>query len=359
MKTLLHVFPTFAIGGQQIRLTQIANGTQNEYRHVILALNGDYSAKSKFAPGTEVRYLETEDLKQLSPFSRVKKIRSFLKNQRFDALMTYNWGAIEWTLCGRLFSRCPIVHWEDGFGPDEKQQRKLQRNLLRRMVLSTASAIKLVVPSLGLLDIAKQEWGMAGSRLVYFPNGIPLPAQEFEDLSIAQQTPISPTIGTLATLREEKNIPRLIDAFSNMTPRGKLKIGGDGPVLPALKDYVQQLGLEKDVIFTGRVEDVWAFFQDVDVFAVSSDTEQMPISVLEAMAMGLPVVSTDVGDVRNMLSATNAHYVVPPDKFPRALEDMVSDPKRWRDIGSDNRHKVKHAYSFDVVLQNFRQLTTQ
>ncbi|WP_434362107.1 glycosyltransferase family 4 protein [Parasalinivibrio latis] len=359
MKTLLHVFPTFAIGGQQIRLIQIANRTQNEYRHIILALNGDYSAKSKFLPDTDVHYLETEDFKSLPIFTRLPKICSILKSQQFDVLMTYNWGSIEWTLCGRLLSKVPVIHWEDGFGPDEKEKRKLHRNFFRRLVLSTSSTTKLVVPSLGLLDIAKQEWGLRGSRLVYFPNGIALPDPEMAKQTASPKIEHShpTTIATLATLRAEKNIPRLIDAFANMVSRGRLKIGGDGPVLASLQKYVSSLGLENQVTFTGRVEDVWAFFDDVDIFAISSDTEQMPISVLEAMAVGLPIVSTDVGDVRNMLSTTNASYVVSPDKFAKALNDLASTPEKWHTLGADNKHKVKHAYSFELVLQNFRKLT--
>ena len=118
----------------------------------------------------------------------------------------------------------------------------------------------------------------------------------------------TPVIGTVAALREEKNISRLMHAFA-MLPAGRLVIVGDGPQRPALEALAASLGVAERVCFAGHHLDTAAFYAQFDIFALSSDTEQMPLSVIEAMASGLPVVSTDVGDVRLMVASENIPFV--------------------------------------------------
>ena len=120
-----------------------------------------------------------------------------------------------------------------------------------------------------------------------------------------------PVIGTVAALREEKDLGRLIRAFaitSSQTP-ARLVIVGDGPERAGLEQLVARLDVGDRVSFTGHRDDTPSLYSGFDLFALTSDTEQMPMSVIEAMASGLPVVSTDVGDVRAMLAPENAGFI--------------------------------------------------
>ena len=105
-------------------------------------------------------------------------------------------------------------------------------------------------------------------------------------------------------------------------------IVGDGAERPALQALAAELGLAERVEFAGHQADTPAFYARFDVFALSSDTEQMPLSVIEAMASGLPVVSTDVGDVRLMVAAENAPFItgLDEDSMTGALAALVADP---------------------------------
>ncbi len=354
---LLHVFPTFAIGGQQVRFAQIANACPQAYRHTIIALDGNFDAKSKLLETIDASFIDLSHFKQQHVLQRMQSIQHYLADHQHDTLMTYNWGAIEWALVHRIRSRATTtvtapqhVHWEDGFGPEEQQERLPRRNIFRRLALSDDT--KVVVPSHQLQYIAQQEWHVPSTQLVYFPNGIALPTLHPETQTLRQH----PTFVTLATLRAEKNIPRLIDSFLAAVPDGKLIIGGGGPLLEELRTYVVSLNQTDRIELTGNVTDIWGFLAQGDVFCLSSDTEQMPISVLEAMAMGLPIVSTEVGDIKTMLPPENQAYIAAPADYPATMKKLLAHQDYWPTIGRANKLRVSQHYSFDTMLHNFAAL---
>ena len=370
-KNILHVFPTFAIGGQQVRFAHIANACPQDYRHTVIALDGNFDAKSKLQETVDATFIDLRQLKQQHVLQRMQTIQHYLADHQHDVLMTYNWGAIEWALAHRIFPHATTaatatkhVHWEDGFGPEEQQDRLPRRNIFRRLALSDDT--KVVVPSHQLQHIAQQDWHVAASQLVYFPNGIALPesrSHTASDTAADKDTPSSktteqaqPTFITLATLRAEKNIPRLIDSFLAAVPSGKLIIGGGGPLLEELREYVIQLDQTDRIELTGNVTDIWGFLARGDVFCLSSDTEQMPISILEAMAMGLPVVSTDVGDIKTMLSPENMAYIAAPSDYPEAMKKLLAHQDYWPTIGRANKLRVSQQFSFETMIKNFAAL---
>jgi glycosyltransferase involved in cell wall biosynthesis len=107
-----------------------------------------------------------------------------------------------------------------------------------------------------------------------------------------------------------------------------------------------ELGVADRVTFAGHQADTPSFYQGFDIFALSSDTEQMPLSVIEAMASGLPVVSTDVGDVRAMVAERNVPFITALDDaaLATALQRLAADPALRRQIGAANRDKAERDF---------------
>jgi glycosyltransferase involved in cell wall biosynthesis len=107
------------------------------------------------------------------------------------------------------------------------------------------------------------------------------------------------------------------------------------------------MGVEGRVEFVGHRTDPAPLYAGFDIFALSSDTEQMPLSVLEAMASGLPVVATNVGDVATMLDAANRSYVVPLDDnaLADALRSLATKPDLRALLGSANRARVEAEFA--------------
>ncbi|MDO6706345.1 glycosyltransferase family 4 protein [Photobacterium sp. 1_MG-2023] len=349
MTTVLHVFSTFALGGPQVRFAQLVNARSARERHVVIALDGQLEAASRIDPQKQITCIGLPDLKPLPLPVKLRRIAGYLRQYRPDVLMTYNWGAIEWALCNRLLGHCKGIHWEDGFNPEESARLLPRRNLFRRLALGGRTQV--VVPSQTLMSIARQNWHIPASRLVYFPNGIRMPEQPATSAATC-----FPTLITLATLRKEKNLIRLIDTVAEQAPQCRLLIGGDGPLKPDIEAYLNHHQLGGRIQLAGRIEQVWPFLAQGDLFCLSSDTEQMPLSVLEAMGAALPVIATDVGDVKTMVAPANQPFVVPPSGYSRAMRGLLSSPELWSEIGQANRRKAQEQFSFQVMLENFERL---
>src|SRR5262249_33719656 len=147
---------------------------------------------------------------------------------------------------------------------------------------------------------------------------------------------------TVAALRAEKNVARLLRAVAAV-PGCRLVIVGDGPERPALAALAAGLGIADRVSFAGHQAETPDFYARFDLFALSSDTEQMPLSVIEAMASGLPVAATDVGDVRQMLTAENAPFVTALDDsaLAAAIGALAADGALRRRLGAANVQKAR------------------
>src|SRR5262245_22720695 len=306
---LVHVLPSFSIGGQQIRLAQLVNRLAGKYRYTVVPLDGVTSART-LIERTEHFAIElwTAPKHRLPRPRLLRQSCDFLKDLKATCLLTYNWGAIDWALANRLWLGLPHLHFEDGFGADESISRQLWRRVLYRRLALGGPISQIVVPSRQLHRLATGLWHFNTSKVLHIANGVDCDLfRAPSDPGLAAHIGRSRgevIVGTVAALRSEKNLPRLIRAFATLpqTTASRLVIAGDGPARPHLESLVREPALQDRVIFLGAVSGAQQVLGLFDVFALSSDTEQMPYSVLEAMAAGLPIVATDVGDIRTMVA---------------------------------------------------------
>lgn len=343
---LLHVFPSFAVGGAQVRLAAIANRFPGRWRHVVVALDGNTACAARVDAGVGLRCIAPPFAPGAGLAARLWAITRLLRKLRPALLVTSNWGSMEWALAHRLAVR-PHLHLEDGFGPEERSAQLPRRVWARRLILRGS---QLVLPSETLLRLATRIWKLPAAHCRLIPNGVDL-----QRLHPAAKPPAL-VIGTTAALRPEKNLGRLIRAVALIQaglPGLRLDILGDGPERAALQALAERTGIAGSTRFLGHVAEPAALLRDMDVFALSSDTEQMPFAVLEAMASGLPVVSTDVGDVRRMLAAENQGFVTPlnDEAMAAALHALLQDPALRARLGQANRARAEAIHDEEAMFQ--------
>ena len=350
---LLHAFSSFAVGGAQVRFAAVANRYPRAWRHAIVAMDGNLECRERLAPELAVTYPEIGTRKG-DTIGNVRRLRRVLRELRPQALITGNWGAIEWAMANAL----PLVrhiHTEDGFGPEERDRQLPRRAWTRRIFLRRST---VVVPSRNLWRIATEQWGLDPSRVRYIPNGIDL--ARFAPAAAAGLPGEGPVIGCVAALRAEKNLQRLIRAFHLAAAEqpARLVIVGDGPERGALEQLAASLAIASRVLFAGHVPEPTPLYRAFDVFALTSDTEQMPMTVLEAMAAALPVAATDVGDIKEMLAPENRAFIVPRDD--RALADafraLLRQPDLRRSVGAANRARAERDFDQEVMFAAYAAL---
>jgi glycosyltransferase involved in cell wall biosynthesis len=349
---VLSVFSTFAVGGPQVRFATLANRLGRSFRHAIIAMDGEFDCAERLLPGLDIAY-PAVGIRKGETLGNAWRFRQALRQIRPDVLVTYNWGTIEWALAN-AWPLARHVHIEDGFGPEEQSSQIPRRVLMRRAFLRRRT---VVVPSRTLWRIATEVWRLPESQLRYIPNGIDL--TRFAPAA-GRKAGGEVVIGTVAALRAEKNLVRLLRAFRLLpeSAGARLVVVGDGPDKGPLEALAAELGLGDRVRFAGHFADPSQLYQEFDLFALSSDTEQMPLSVLEAMAAGLPVVATDVGDVRAMLAPENASFVVPKsdEDLAAGLRRMVEDAPLRAQLGAANRARAEQEFDERAMVGAYRAL---
>jgi len=143
----LHVFPTFAPGGAQVRATDLMAAFGPEWRHAVVALDGVVRARERVQPPIELEIVPA--LRKSGTVATARWLRGLIAQRRPDLVLTYNFGSIDALLAARSLHGVRVVHHEDGFGSDEARRLKLRRNFLdqRSCVLEAAvAALDDVVP---------------------------------------------------------------------------------------------------------------------------------------------------------------------------------------------------------------------
>ncbi len=353
---LLSVFPTFAVGGAQIRFTTLANHLGSEWRHAIVAMDGVTSARERLDPGLAVTFPEI-DVRKRDTAGNVRRFRAALRALGPRTLLTHNFGSIEWAMANRL-AVTRHVHVEDGFGPEERDRQIGRRVWLRRLFLRGRT---VALPSQALMRIAREVWRLDPARLHYVPNGVDL--ARFAGPRGASSFPgEGPIVGTVAALRPEKNIARLIRAFAvacRVAP-ARLVVVGDGAERGRLEQLAEEFGVGGRVHFLGHLSDPSRAIKSFDVFAMSSDTEQMPISLLEAMAAGLPVTATAVGDIAAMLPPGQGAFVTAREDTALAgtLARLIADSGLRARLGAENRARAEEAFDEGKMFASWASLIT-
>lgn len=364
-KHLLHIFPTFSVGGVQNRIVRVINALNQRFHHTILAMDGDFSAANGLERHLDVTF-ESVSLRKSRFFSvaNLTLARHTLRRLRPNLLLSYNWGSMEWILANRISRTCPQIHFESGFGPDELPESQYWRRVVMRRILLRVCQ-RVVVPSATLYEVANRIWHLEPERILYLPNGIDTvrfargpDAAVLSSLKIPDNVPV---VGTVTPLRPEKNLQRLIRVFAAL-PHDldtRLIVVGGGPEENSLKSAAANFGLGGRVVFAGPMDDPSQILGRFNVFALTSDTEQMPNSILEAMAAGVAIAATDVGDVRRMLATENAEFVVHASDekaLSNALERLLRDPSVAKQIAEANRARVRAEYSLEAMVSGYDAL---
>ena len=175
-------------------------------------------------------------------------------------------------------------------------------------------------------------------------------------------SPEVPLIGVIARLVTIKDLSTFLEAASALhrsRPDVRFLIVGDGELRSRLEQEAHALGLDQCVHFLGWQRDLEPIYADLDLVVLSSLNEGTPVSLIEGMAAGLPVVATEVGGVPDLVEHGKTGLLVPPKDskaLSAAMEALLGDPERRREMGRLGREAVYPKYSDAALIDRMDRL---
>ena len=277
-----------------------------------------------------------------------------------DVVHAHMFGSNVWgTVLGRL-KRVPVVVAHEHTWSFEG--KPLRRLIDRELVGRFADAF-IAVAEEDRRKMIEVE-GVDPDTIRLIPNGIPDPepgdgGAVRRELGIAKDAPV---IGVVCELREQKALEVLFAAAVQLRqemPELRVLVAGDGPERERLEQEARRLDLDGTVQLLGIRRDVPALIDALDVAVLSSDYEGSPLSVMEYMAAGKPVVSTRVGGVPELVEDGVHGLLVErrdPDALATAIGRLLRDPAEARRLGEQGRERQQRELSLDAMVRKIEDL---
>lgn len=361
------IVPTDKIGGRHIRVCHVVSGdlwggAEAQASALIqgLADHADVCVvvfnRGELCSRIEASRIPVElaDEKVVGFAGLVRRVHSILEKWRPQLVHVHGFKEnLAAGLAGRLLG-IPIVRTHHGRGLIGAGKRHTYIERLNAAFLTDA----VIAVSNDLAEFLRRS-GLSLRNLHIIRNGIALPAGDHRVAIVrgtAGQGNPSFTVGTVGRLVAVKNHKCLLKAFKRIHDEidiARLIIVGDGPLAGQLESLAVELGISGQVRFTGFQRDVDDYLRSLDVFVLCSLHEGVPISLLEAMSMGIPVVCTRVGGIPEVLTDNHNGMLVESDdaeSLSAAVRKIAADRTFAQWLADNARSTVAGEFSFDTCL---------
>lgn len=364
---VVHLIYRLDIGGLETLLVDTINRMPAQrYRHAVVCLT-DYTdfAQRITRPGVELFALHKAPGLGLGTHLALLRL---LRRLKPAILHTYNIGTLEYAAVALLAGVPVRVHAEHGRDAGDPNGTNRKHNLLRRLLVPVVD--RYVPVSQDLRAWLRDVVGIPDAKNQFIGNGVDTtrfhagPAEG--DPVEAWQAPGAFVVGTVGRLQDVKHQACLVDAFAILCrqlplerARLRLVLVGDGPLRAQLAARIAAAGLQDVATLAGPRSDVAPVMRSFSLFALPSIAEGTPVTLLEAMASGLPVVASNVGGIPDLVQDGATGALVPANDaqaLAAALAAYVGDADLARRHGAAGRARVEQRYSIDAMLAGYLAL---
>ena len=322
-------------------------------RHSVVCLKGEAEIADRLPGGTEVYCLHSWPNEVRLP----ERLARLIRKVRPTVIHARNWGAWPEVSIARLVALpvVPLILSFHGLGRAgyEPRRRRWASWLLAR------AATHLMTVSNESRRMLAERWGWPADRTEVIPNGVD--TERFRPAEHPRQVGRL-VVGTVGNLRAVKNHAMLVRAAAAVAADGadlEVCIAGEGDQRGLLTQLAEGMGFDERLKLPGHVADVPGFLRDLDVFVLSSDSEQHPNALNEAMACGLPCIATRVGSVPELLDEGRCGMIVMPgDELALAvgLRDLAADAARRARLGAAARQRACSEYSLSRMVEAYGRM---
>ncbi len=350
---ILHVVPGLGPGGMELAMARVVSGlTGDNMCHSIACLKGEPEIRDRLPEATDIYCFHAKPNEPQLFFRFARLIRKI----KPDIIHARNWGAWPDMALGR-FLAWPLVPMIFSFhGLGEAGYMPWRRRSASKLLVHVTTHLFSV--SRQSRDMLVEHWGWPEDRTEVIPNGVdtnrffPRPGPRNDRL----------VIGSVGNLRTVKNHAMILEACARLVEEGvdlEIRIAGEGDQRESLTRLSQSLGLGERLYLPGLTDDVPDFLNQLNIFVLSSDSEQHPNALNEAMACGVASIATRVGCVEDLLDDGRCGRITEPgdvDGLTAALKELASDLSHRNDLAKAGLKHVQTHYSLDVMIERYREL---
>lgn len=357
-RTVMHLIWRFVVGGSEVYALKLASNLEKEkYLSIICALDaGGVLEDEANAQGILTYVMNRRRGIDLGLFWRLYRL---FRKQRVDIVHTHHFTQLFYSLPGALLVRARIIHTEHGLTVYRKRHLRVAFRFL------SFFCDKVVTIGQDCSNVLNTEFGIPERKLAVAHAGIDLSSFEVSKEQARLELGISPDarVATIvAQLYPVKNHSLLLSAFKEVIPRiptALLLVVGDGVERENMVLTIELLGLHDNVRMLGQRRDIPRILAASDTFVLSSDSEGLPIAMLEAMAAGKPVVATAVNDIPTVVVDRESGRIVPP-RDPQALADalveLLNNSNLAEEMGEKGRSIVDQRFSVRAMVSKHEAL---
>ena len=340
------------IGGAEKHIVNLSNALSAKEMNACSAFFiGQKQKKESLHSQLDNRVSQTRNLirKRSFPIGVLALAREFKKRQCNVVHTHMFWANLYGTLAARIAGVPVIVTTEHG----ENRWKTAQHRWLERQVISRFADQRFCV-SQKILERRRNVDGIPAAQLQLMANGTVVP-----EVSAAGRHAAEPVIGSIGRFVKQKDFELFVDVIAALRKRGYKVRGclvGDGPDMTKVRARVSEHGLEDIIEFPGMVTATDKWFRYFDLYAITSSEEGLPVSLLEAMSYGLPVVAADVGAISSAIRSDEEGLTVPVgDKecFVNAIARLLDDPEQAARIGQRARDRIVDEFSIEAIAARY------
>jgi L-malate glycosyltransferase len=357
---IIHITHSLEIGGLERVVLDLARGFRSKGHGVSLCC---LDRKGELGEMAESEGFEVFSLGKKAgvDYQLPLRIRKIIKEWDFDIVHTHNEAGLVYGVPAALLSgRCNIVHTEHGKEPEYLGKKRL--HAVERFLWSKVD--HRVAVSEALRDEVCKNLKIEVERVLVIRNGIEVkkfvhPEGRLERRKALGIDKNSFVIGNVARLVHLKNHNFLLDVFREIEKEVsniRLVVIGGGPLLEELKEHACKLGLSNSAVFLGERIDVEDLLCVFDLFALPSFTEGISITLLEAMAAGLPVVASDVGGNPEIVENDRTGLLIPVNNvsaWVHGIKMLIEDRQKREAFSVVGRTRVRQKFSLEAMLEGY------
>lgn len=365
---IMHLINSLEIGGAERVLLNLVNQYGPPFHSTVCCLKRSGDLARLLRPEVEVIEMHKPERNDYSlPF----RLASLFRKTHTDIVHSHGWGAFCESVVGARLAGVPVsVHTDHGRVHEARpasswrgRVKRTARRRVERLLARSVGAFVLVSDDLRqpLTDLLR----VPAERLVTIPNGVPLGAPIDSsavlrrNLGYTDNQTLLCSVGRLSAVKNFPCLLRAVHAVQSRLPAVRLILVGDGSERPALEQLTNDLGLSGIVRFLGARFDVRDILAACDLFVLSSSYEATSMAILEAMSVGLPVIATDVGGNRRLVTPQETGLLVPsddPSALASAILDLAANSGARAAMGAAGRERVARQYSTEACAENYQDL---